>query len=98
MTLAGWIGVWMLVLGCLLMVAEVLWVLPLALGVRRRALALQDLAFREEGAGRAELALLRRLLEESDLALRPYRRLRRWLAHPLVPALLESYRRRRRRP
>jgi len=43
----------------------------------------------------ADLARLRAALEEMQRLWQPYRRLLRWLQHPLVIALLASFRRRR---
>jgi hypothetical protein len=42
-----------------------------------------------------ELQLLSGSMAEMQVRLRPYRRLGRWLGHPITLALLASYRRRR---
>jgi hypothetical protein len=87
----------MLVLAALLVLAGLLLTLPRLLRVRRRALALaaQAQALRVE-ALRAVDELERRR-EEAGRHVRPLRRLRRWVRHPLSVATIRSYRRRRSR-
>jgi hypothetical protein len=48
----------------------------------------------EQAAVRADLERLKETVEEMKRLWRPYRRIIRWLRHPLVLALLGSYRRR----
>jgi hypothetical protein len=91
------VGQAMLVLAALLVLAGLLLTLPRLLRVRRRALALsaQTEALRVE-ALRAVDELERRR-NEARGHVRPLRRLRRWVRHPLSVATIQSYRRRRRR-
>jgi len=84
----------MAVAGLLLVVVELALVLPRALRLTKR---LQDLNLLLESNLRLsqdELRLLRQASTETQELLRPYRRLRRWLTHPVTIALLASYRRR----
>ena len=97
LNLFGWLGVVMLAAGVVLILLAVLRALPAVLSARRTALALDATLASELGA----LALLveerRMTMAEIDGLLIPYRRVNRWLSHPLTIALWESYRRRRQR-
>ncbi|MEO8744015.1 MAG: hypothetical protein ABI334_10635 [Candidatus Dormiibacterota bacterium] len=95
MTMAAWIGVWLLVAGVVAIVFEcalaAAW--GIAFGKRTRALALrleEERALLEE-----DIARLRAALEETSRLWRPYNRALRWLRHPITIALLQSYARRR---
>jgi hypothetical protein len=89
------IGVWLLVAGAVAIVVEgvlaALWGMSLA----RRSAALSARIETERVLIEADLARLRAALEETQRLWRPYRRILRWVRHPLVIALLESYARRR---
>lgn len=89
------IGVWLLVAGAVAIVVEgvlaALWGVSLA----RRSAALSARIETERLLIEADLARLRAALEETQRLWRPYRRILRWVRHPLVIALLESYARRR---
>jgi len=89
------IGVWLLVAGVVAIVVEgvlaALWGVSLA----RRSAALSERIETERLLIEADLARLRAALEETQRLWRPYRRILRWVRHPLVIALLESYARRR---
>jgi hypothetical protein len=95
---AGLIGRILLIAGALLTAAAVAAVLPQALRVRRRALALQARVVAARLETDEALAVLRARRAETDRLLAPWRTLLRWARHPLVVATLEWYRRRRRRP
>jgi hypothetical protein len=96
-SLAALAGQAMLVLALMLTLAGLLISLPRLLRVRRRALALSV----QLQAARAEalqgLDQLEERREETDQYMRPIRRLRRWIRHPLSVATMQSYRRKRRR-
>jgi hypothetical protein len=96
-SLAQLAGQAMLVLALVLTMAGLLATLPRLLRVRRRALALSV----QLQAARAEaldgMERLERRREETEEYLRPIRRLRRWIRHPLSVATMQSYRRKRRR-
>ncbi|MBJ7599327.1 MAG: hypothetical protein DLM67_17035 [Candidatus Nephthysia bennettiae] len=96
-SLAALAGQVMLALALLLTMAGLLATLPRLLRVRRRALAfsVQLQAARAEALDGVERLAQRR--EESEQYLRPIRRLRRWIRHPLSVATMQSYRRKRRR-
>jgi hypothetical protein len=94
MTPIGWYGVWLLVgsVGAILVEVALIGVWSLRLG--RRARALTALIEGERGLIEADVARLRAALEETRTLWRPYARILRWLRHPLVVALIGSYRRR----
>jgi hypothetical protein len=89
------VGVWLLVAGAVAIVVEgvlaALWGMSLA----RRSAALSARLETERALIEADLARLRAALEETQRLWRPYRRILRWVRHPLVIALLQSYARRR---
>jgi hypothetical protein len=90
----GWAGVGMAVAGLLVIVIELLLVLPGALRLTKRLQELNLLLDNNFRLTQDELRLLRQASLETQSLLRPYRRLQRWLAHPLTVALFASYRRR----
>jgi hypothetical protein len=94
MTPAGWFGVWLLVGAAVVIVIEgaVMGWWSFRLGRRARAVAAMVQA--QQGLVQADLERLRLLTEETRVLWRPYARLLRWLRHPLVVALIGSYRRR----
>lgn len=98
MTWVGWLGVVLIgvsvvaVLGCLAVV-----VLPAGLRVRRVALVTDGLVTEYSTLLQEAQWSAREHALERALLLRPARRIQRVLTHPLVVALLESYRRRRAR-
>jgi hypothetical protein len=90
----GWAGVGMAVAGLLLLVIEFVMVLPRALRLTKRLQELNLLLGNNRRLTQDELQLLHKATLETQSLLRPYRRLRRWLTHPLTLALFASYRRR----
>jgi hypothetical protein len=90
----GLIGIWLLVIGAGAIVAEGalagIWTVRLA----RRAKALRERLLEEQGRLQADVERLRLAIAETETLWQPYARLLRWLRHPLVIALLESYARR----
>ena len=97
MSLLGGAGLALIGLAIVITLAGLLAALPRALRVRRAALATLDLAVTYRlllGISATELQLA--ALERRQL-LRPYRRVRRWITHPLTVALAESWARRRTR-
>jgi hypothetical protein len=91
----GWIGVWLLVAGALAIVVEGVVAVVWGLGVARRARLLSERMETERGLIEADLQRLRAAMDETRRLWKPYGRALRWLRHPLVIALLESYARRR---
>lgn len=93
--LAATIGLATLVAAAALLVGSLLAVLPRLLRFRRRALALRAAVSAAEDETLAALARLRAQHAETDALLVPWRRLLRWVRHPLVIATVDWYRRRR---
>jgi hypothetical protein len=65
------------------------------MAVAKRALKLSERLNSERGMLQADLETLRLALEETERLWQPYRTILRWVNHPLIIALLGSYRRRR---
>ena len=90
----GTLGILLLVAGGLAIVIEM--ALAAVWGVRLGRV-MRSLAVRLEGERaqiEADVERLRRAIEQTRALWRPYRRILRWLRHPLVVAMLGSYRRR----
>ena len=94
MTDLGWVGVWLLVAagGAILIEGAVLTIWSLRLTRRARTLATR--LEEETRLLQADVERLRLALEETRRLWQPYGRILRWLRHPLVIALIGSYRRR----
>ncbi len=90
----GWLAVWLFAGSSAVIVIELavagLWSMRLARRGRALALTLQA----ERGLLQADLERLRAAIEEMRVLWQPYRRVLRWLRHPLVVALIGYYRRR----
>ena len=91
MTSLGWIGVWLLVAGVVAIVAEGVLLAVWGMAVAKRSRALQELVETERGLIEADLKRLQDALEETRRLWRPYRRVLRWLRHPITIALMQSY-------
>ena len=91
----GEIGIWLLIAAGAVIVVEgaIAAILSARVAVQARTLAVT--MEREQGAIRADVERLRLALEETKRLWQPFARILRWLNHPLVIALFESYRRRR---
>jgi Tfp pilus assembly protein PilN len=91
----GLIGVGVLVIGVAAIVVEGalagLWSIRLA----RRAQALRERLLAEQGRLQADVERLELAFAETEALWQPYGRLLRWLRHPIVIALIQSYARRR---
>jgi hypothetical protein len=89
------IGVWLLVVGAAAIVVEgvvaAVWTVSLA----KRSLALSERLESERALIETDLERLRAAVEETKRLWGPYKRILRWVRHPLAIALLESYARRR---
>ena len=83
--------------GGLVIVVELLIAVPLVIRLRRRIAQLSGLVALDAGVAESELLRLQLALADSRRLLLPYRRLLKYLRHPLVIALLASLRRRRAR-
>jgi len=92
--LLGTIGMWLLVAGAVAIAIEMVLVAVWSVAVSRRMRALTASIESERSEAQADLERLKLAIEETKRLWRPYRRALRWLRHPLVLALLGSYRRR----
>ena len=84
----------MAVAGLLLIAFELILVVPRALRLTKRLRELNLLLDNNRRLTHDELQILHQATLETHSLLRPYRRLQRWLTHPLTVALFTSYRRR----
>jgi hypothetical protein len=89
------IGVWLLVASAVAIVVEGMLAALWGVSLARRAVELSERIETERALIEADLARLRAAIEETKRLWLPYRRTLRWVRHPLVIALLESYARRR---
>jgi hypothetical protein len=94
-TTLGWVGVGLLVAAGLAIVVEAIVAALWGTAVAKRALTLSQRLETEPALVEADLEKLRLAVAETQRLWQPYRRVLRWLQHPLVIALLGSYRRRR---
>jgi len=92
--LLGTIGMWLLVAGAVAIAIEMVLVAVWGVAMSRRMRALTASIESERSEAQADLERLKLAIEETKRLWRPYRRALRWLRHPLVLALLGSYRRR----
>lgn len=95
MALLGTIGVWLLVAGAVAIVIEMVLVAVWSVAMGRRMQARTAYIESERADIQGDLERLRLAIEETKRLWRPYSRILRWLRHPLLLALLGSYRRRR---
>jgi hypothetical protein len=93
-TQLGWIGVWLLVAAGLAILLELTLMAVWGLAVGKRARLLAEGLETERGLIESDLQRLRLAIAETERLWQPYRKALRWLRHPLVIALLQSYRRR----
>ena len=90
----GTIGVGLLVFGMLAIIVEMVLLAVWGLAMARRTRELSERIAGERALIQADVERLKRAIEETKGLWRPYRRVLRWVRHPLVLALLGSYRRR----
>jgi hypothetical protein len=91
----GWVGVWLLVAGAVAIVIEGVLAAVWALAVGKRTRVLAERLQAEQTMLEEDVRRLRLALQEMELLWQPYGRALRWLRHPLIVALLQSYARRR---
>lgn len=94
---AGTAGLWLLLIAGVALVLEVLALVPSVWSLQRRALALRAALEWERELTQVEIDRLLSLRAETERLLVPYRRLVRFLSHPLLLAVFASWRRRRAR-
>ncbi len=90
----GTIGIWLLVAAVIAILVELTLMVMWGLAMGRRMQALSQRLASQRVEIEADLEKLRRAIEETRALWQPYRRVLRWLRHPLVLALLGSYGRR----
>ena len=84
----------MAVAGLAVIVLELVLLLPRAARLTKRLQELNLLLATNLRLAHDELQNLQQATSETAALLRPYRRLQKWLTHPLTVALFASYRRR----
>lgn len=89
------IGIWLLILGVVMILIEGVLAALWSVRLSRRGRALNEQLQREQMEVRAAVERLQLSMAETLTLWQPYRRLLRWLRHPLMLALLQSYARRR---
>jgi uncharacterized protein YqgV (UPF0045/DUF77 family) len=89
------IGVWLLVVSVVAIAVEGVVAAVWAASLAKRSVALSERLESERTLIEADLERLRAAVEEAKRLWLPYRRILRWVRHPLAIALLESYARRR---
>ena len=91
----SWIGIWLLAFSAVVIVIELaiggIW--AARLGRRARRLSAQVAA--DQRALQDDVVRLKAAMAETAVLWQPYRRLLRYLRHPLAIALMQSYARRR---
>jgi hypothetical protein len=93
-TTLGWAGVGLLVAAGLAIFIEGVLAAVWGWAVARRTFKLAVLLHTERELLDSDLETLRLAMEETQRLWRPYRRILRWLRHPLTIALWQSYLRR----
>jgi hypothetical protein len=93
-TTLGWVGIGLLVVAGLAIVVEAALAAAWGVAVAKRTLKLTELLTTERAMLESDLEKLRLAMEETRRLWRPYRRILRWLRHPLTIALWQSYLRR----
>ena len=91
----SWIGVWLLVFGVAAIILEGVVAMIWSLRLARRGRELRKRLMSEQTQLHSDVERLRAALAETEVLWQPYRRLLRWLRHPLAIALMQSYARRR---
>lgn len=87
----------MAVIGLIAILVELALILPKALRLNRQLGTLVEALDRARVAIESDLAAVGVSHAEVQVLWKPYKRVMRWLSHPLTVALLASYRRRRSR-
>ena len=93
----GWIGIALLIAATLAIVIEGVLAAVWSVRVAKAAEQLSERIESERAEIEADVVKLRAAIEEMRRLWQPYRRVLRWVQHPLVIALLGSYQRRRMR-
>jgi len=90
-TQLGWIGVWLLVIAAAAIVLEGALAALLSVRISRRVQSLRTRLMAEQAEFQSAVERLNDALAETQVLWQPYRRLLRWLRHPLTIALMQSF-------
>ena len=88
------VGIALLLIGVAAIIVEGALAAFWSLRISRRARALSERLATEQGNLKADVERLRLALAETEALWQPYARLLRWLRHPLIIALFDSFARR----
>jgi len=91
----GWIGVWLLVFGAAVILVELILAGIWSVRIANRSRVLRARLMPEQAQLRSAVERMNASLVEMQFLWQPYRRLLRWLGHPLTIALMQSFARRR---
>jgi ABC-type bacteriocin/lantibiotic exporter with double-glycine peptidase domain len=91
----SWIGFWLLVVGVVAILLEGILALVWSLRMARRSREINERLTSEQARLQADFERLRNAVAETQALWQPYRRLLRWLRHPLAIAVMQSFARRR---
>jgi hypothetical protein len=90
----GLIGIYLLVIGAAVIVVEGILAAVWSLRIAQHSQTLNERLSSERASLQADLERLRATMAETEALWEPYRRLFRWVQHPLAIALLQSFVRR----
>jgi len=91
----GWLGIWLLIVSVAAMVLESILAALWSVRIVRRSRELSERLASERTSLQADVERLLASIEEINELWQPYRRLVRWLQHPIAIALVQSLLRRR---
>lgn len=91
----GWLGIWLLIVSVAAMVLESILAALWSVRIVQRSRELSERLASERTSLQADVERLLASIEEINELWQPYRRLLRWLQHPLAIALVQSLLRRR---
>jgi len=91
----GWVGIALLVAAGLAIVVEVAVAAMWGTALTRRTMKLSERLTADRGMLESDIERLRLAMAETQRLWKPYRRILRWVRHPLAFALMQSFLRRR---
>ena len=91
----GWLGIWVLIVSAAAMVLESILAALWSVRIVQRSRELSERLASERASLQADVDRLLASIEEIKELSQPYRRLLRWLQHPIAIALVQSCSRRR---
>ncbi len=87
----GRIGIWLLVVSAAVILFELVLMGWWTVRVARRSRMLSEKLLAEQAQLRADVERLQAAIEETRVLWQPYRRVLRWLRHPITIALIQHY-------